>query len=530
MPIRARFSPYASEWASTSYVRSAFYIAKDLTSSRLPQSAFEYEAVLKLAIERGELNRNRIAQVPDEKWWRKLCAAAGDKVTSRYGGHLLRDRIAHFLMNRLILEDTWAYRQDEIKKHVVKEPIYIIGNLRSNKHMAAHIYARGGYTMPLRYCDTVFPGVVNEEQRQNAAKKAMKGFRYIHPTMQVCRSFGPLAVDDDIALQMQTPYSLAWGLLHGMPEYLYECIQEDHQPVYEQQRKVLQILQWYRAFGHYSDGVERENQPIDNPADRVIDGEKDELKLEDLPWLIQSPLGILHAKELHSSFPDMKVIWMHRGLNAGVASMCGCLCLHDSMYTGRPPRETTRTEVGEVVLGLFGSGTEHSIDYMSTFPRERMVHWATPDHRRHGMRLMHKTHKKWWPDVMDTFRKIQAINGTTEINQTFRPKNDADLEMYGLHEGMVNEAFRAYIFQFEEFSFDKKYGMEIQDYQPIAGSFHESAWGLMDRPESDRVTSLEQMPTYGTLLQQHSMYKPTEFSMAQRITAKNRSAAALPPK
>jgi hypothetical protein len=528
--IPARFSVYSGEWAANKYVRSAFYIGKELSTRRLPPSAFEYEEVLALAIKRGDLNRNRIANVPDEKWWRKLCKAAGDKVTSRYGGVLLRDRIAHFLQNRLLLEDTWHYRQDEIMKEVIKEPIFIIGNPRSNKHFAAHIYCRGGYTMPLRYCDTMFCGIPNEEQRQKAAKDAIRGFRWIHPTMQSVRApINALAVDDDIALQLQSPQSLAWGLLHGLPEYLYECIQEDQTPVYEHSKKVLQVLSWYRTCGQYSDGVRRENVPIDNPVDRVIDGLKDELKHDELPWLIHSPLGILNMRELHGCYPDMRVIWMHRALNASVASMCSAVCLHDCMYTGKPPRETVRTEVGEMVLGLFGSGSEHAIDYMGTFPRDRMVHWGFAEHRRHGIRLTQKTHVRWWKDTMDTFRKFQAINGSTEMFQTFRPRNDADLEMFGLHEGMVNDSFRAYVFQFEEYCFDKKYGMEIQEYQPVAGTFHESAYGLLDRNSVDRVTSLEQMPLSGHLLQAYSANKPVEYAFS-RPTPKNTTLQSLPPK
>jgi hypothetical protein len=535
-----RFSPFTPEFAANHFRKPVAYMVKSAMCKRLGPAAFEYDTILRAAIEKGDLNRNRITSIPDEKWWRKLCKHASEKPTSRYGGHLLRDRITHFLSNRLLMQEIRETRKQDIEKETIKEPILLIGMPRSHKHMAAHMYARGGYTFPLRFRDSMFIGIPNEEKRLAAAEEHLRGWTYIMPSMQTVRPWRADQADDDIALQLQVPYSLGWGLLHGMSDFLYECIQEDQLPVYGHVKDCLQVLQFYRTAGENTDGVEFENIPIENPADQAMDGDKNEVDLHEMPWVVHSPFGILHTEQLHQTFPDMKVIWMHRAIKQSVQAMAGCVCMHDSMYTGAQMRETGRVEVGEMVLGLFSSGVEHAVDYMGTFPRSRMVHWSNREFERSGMRLLEKTHQFWWPDLYDTFRKHQTISGMTEIRQTFRPKHDADLEMFGLHEGMVNDAFRAYVFQFEEFAFEAKYGTIIQEYQPIAGTLDESKWGLFDRGDgvTDRVTSLEQMPLGGHLLQKQSMFKPTEYVMS-RPRAHNgtegqvqlpANLAALPPK
>eukprot|EP00672_Neobodo_designis_P001135 CAMPEP_0174855328 /NCGR_PEP_ID=MMETSP1114-20130205/33015_1 /TAXON_ID=312471 /ORGANISM="Neobodo designis, Strain CCAP 1951/1" /LENGTH=541 /DNA_ID=CAMNT_0016090065 /DNA_START=56 /DNA_END=1681 /DNA_ORIENTATION=+ len=535
-----RFSPFTPEFAPNDFRPTVWYNLKCATHRRLMPSAFDYDTILRRAIEKGDLNRNRIESIPDEKWWRKLCKAAADKPTSRYGGHLLRDRITHFLANRLLVDEIRNTRKQDIEKETIKEPIFIIGMPRSQKHMVAHMYARGGYTFPLRFRDSMFIGIPNEEKRIAAGREYLKGYRYLFPSMQIARPFRHDQADDDTALQLQVPYSLGWGMLHGMSDYLYECIQEDHQPVYDHVRDCLQVLQFYRTVGENTDGVEFEKTTIDNPMDKAIDGDKNEVDLHEMPWVVHSPLGILHTQQLHKTFDDMKVIWTHRAVKQSVQSLASALCMHDSMYTGRQMRETGRVEMGEIVLGLFSSGVEHAVDYMGTFPKERMVHWSNRDIERSGMRLFEKTHEKWWPDLYDTFRKWQTVNGMTEIRQTFRPKNDTEIEMFGLHEGMLNDSFRAYIFQFEEYAFESKYGTLIQEYQPIAGTLDESKWGLFDRGDGamDRVTSLEQMPIAGHLLQRQSMFRPAEYVMSRPRAHSGTDAqqqlppnlAALPPK
>lgn len=504
------------EWAAQGFKRSPVYVVRDLTHRELGAAAFDFETILAEAIRRGELNRNRICEIPDREWWVKLCKAASEKPYGRYGGHLLRDRIIHFLSQRLLIEETYANRKDEIDKEQVVEPIFVTGLPRCNGHMAAHMYYRSGYVLPLRCADTLFPSIINETDRRKTAAAYMKGFRETHPQMQTVRKFGSELFDDDIALQLQVPFSIAWGLMHGLPNHLYECIHTDQKPVWQHELKLMKIFSWYRRCGQWTDGVEREVLEIDNPVNHTVDGRKDNLKR--LPWLIHSPFSILNFSLVHEQFPDMRAIWMHRALNQCVPSLISCLCLHNSMYTGRAPTEADRCEMGEVAVGLFGSGSEQAIDYCATFPYERMVHWSNRDTTRSGTRLLEKTHAVFFRHTtgdMDSFRRRQSISGKSEYHEFFKPHHDAELDQFSLHEGMINDVFRAYVFQFEQFAFEKKYGTEIQNYQPIADGVDQSSYGLKGRGEEDRVTSLEQMPTMGHLMQQPNSMRPEEYAMAR---------------
>lgn len=502
---------YKSEVAITSYSRPWAYTFKDASTRRLGDDAFDYDNVVKEAIAAVDINRNRMASVPDERWWRKLCKALQERPRSNYGARLLHNRVVRALSSRLILEEHWHNFKAEIEKEIVADPIFVVGLPRSGGTMATHIYGRSGYVQPLRVCDTTYPGVINERERISMTKETLRNHFWMNHPMQTVRAcIDAEYMDDDIQLHLHTPYSIAWGLMHNMPDYLYESLQEDQGPVFEHLKRTLQTFQWYRRCGHFPDYVKREVTEIDNAQNHVADGRKDNLGY--LPFIVHSPLSILTMQRLHESFPDMRVIWCHRGLEGCVSSLCSCLCWHDTQYTGHRPSEAARSTIGEMVVGLFGSGSEQSIDYMSDFSFERMVHWHNLDLQRSGVRLFEKTNDGWLGNT-DIFRKKQAINGMVEFQQQFKPHHDATLDMFSLHEGILNEQFRAYIFQFEEYAFEKKFPLEIQDYQPMAETIDTSVMGLLDQAQSERTTSMHGMPVAGHLLQVPRAFKPQGYAV-----------------
>lgn len=440
---------------------------------KLTVDDFAFERVLTDAVALAQIPHPQI--VPDSDWWIRLCRACGEKSCSHLGSVELRQKLVHSLSQRLAVEEMFRLNGHEIEKEVVSEPYFVIGLPRSSGHYVTHIMSRSGLFLSPRMRDTYAPSLVLESERETSFNLFSSRFRRMYPDFRCVRVLENDVVDDDLSLNLHTPFSYAWGLLHGLDEYLLTCIQEDQRPVFEYTKRILQLFQWYRRCGHYSDGVKLEFNTIDNALELQQSGPKP--VLTKMPWIVHSPLALLNSSTLHTVFPDMNIIWVHRALASCVPSLCSALSIHNTLYTGKKPTETALAQTGEKVLGIFGSGTENAIDYFSSFDPKRMVHISNRDANRHGARLMVKTMTHFNLEI-DRHRRIQGINGQVEYQGTTRPLHDSQLQYFGLNEGVIGHVFGAYINQFEEFAFEKKFGIKVQDYQSLTSTNEEQ---LMSR-------------------------------------------------
>ena len=413
--------------------------------------------------------------VPDYEWWVKLVDACKKKRGSSYGMWHLRRKVVHFLGQRLACEEQFKANRGAIfgevdsisasgtsSTHAVEKPIFIVGFPRSQGHMAAHMLGRSGFVVSPTMKDTTFPGTLNSGARSSNYASEMRFHQFNFPQTRVLRNvIGPDMPDDDIALQLMVPYSFAWGLLHGLDEFLMDSIQVSQAGVYEHIRKVLLLFQWYKRCGHFRDNVSLEVTPLDNIVQIQREGPK--ATLTEQPWVVHSPLAILSMPELHASFGDMRILWFHRGISASIASLCSSIAVHQSIYTGTAPTETQLARIGEKVCGMFGSGSEAAVEYMASFPRDRMLHMAQIDFNRHATRMiLHTLHYFGFP-YTDRFRKQQTISGQVEYQSAAnisRPHHECRLGFFGLHEGLIHEVFSGYIHQFEPFAFYDTVGIQ----------------------------------------------------------------------
>lgn len=445
-------------------------------AKRPQSSSFDIEHILKDATARAQVPTVDVKHLPDGEWWSRLSRACGEKVCSPYGHTMLREKLVRVLSERLMVNELFRLHGSEIEKESIHEPFLVLGMPRSGGHLATHMLARSGLFLSPRMRDTTFPSLIREEERDSAFRRLAKRHERTQIDFRTVRRLVPDMVDDDTSLHLLTPYSYAWGLLHGLDEYLLNCIQEDQTKVYAFTKQMLQMFQWYRRCGHFSDCVSQEHNQINNAIEIQRNGEK--LHLSRQPWILHSPLGILNTAALHTTFPDMNVIWVHRALAKCIPSFCSALAIHNSMYTGKAPSETTLAQIGEKVVGMFGSGTDQTVDYFADFPKQRMVHWANRDLNRHGVRLMMKTMEHFRLEI-DRHRKVQGINAFTEFQSMSRPLHDAELRYFALHEGVVGQMFETYIHQFEEFAFEPKHGMLVQNYEQLTAAHEQTLTGKL---------------------------------------------------
>ncbi|ORC86275.1 putative phosphatidylinositol 3-kinase [Trypanosoma theileri] len=481
----------------------------DRFTSKLSDESFLLDAVLNDACKRANLSiPTSVELIPDFKWWKKLCFACGERPsTSKYGRSLLRQRLVWALSERLAIDEVFRLNGHEIEKEKVIEPIIIIGLPRSNGHQAAHVLSRSGLFVALKQCDTLSPSLLLDIDRQSAFYRQFRWFNQISPDFRCVRVLNSNQIDDDISLQLMSPQSYAWGLLCGLDGYLLECLQEDQTEVYRNLKRIYQLFQWYKRCGHFSENVLQEINPINNPIEEQKYGEKSSLLRTQ--WLIFSPFALLSIESIHEIFPDMRIIWVHRALSQCLPSLCSSLAIHNSIYSGKTPTDSQLLTIGDKVLGIFGSGTEYSIDYLANFDKSRMVHWSNRDVKRHTTRLATKTLQYFGIEV-DRYRRMQMIDGQTEYVDTFRPLHDAQMPYFGLHDGVIGDVFQSYIHQFEEFAYEKKFGVTVENYQPLAAPADQQSLGSLQikgGDESSYPSLAEGQPIVGHFLQEGKGFK-----------------------
>lgn len=480
----------------------------DRFAGSISSESFSFESVLEDACRRANVAVSAApSSIADIKWWRKLCTACGNKTSaSRCGLAMLRQRLVRALSERLATEEVFRLNGYEIGKEIVDEPVVVLGLPRCNGHQAAHVLSRSGFFLAFKQCDTISPSLLLDVERHDAFQREFRWFKSLYPDFCCVRTVNPGQIDDDLTLQLMCPQSYAWGLLHGLDEYLLECLQEDQTPVYEHIKRMCQLFQWYKRCGHFSECVSQEVSPINNVIEEQKYGTKNPLTRT--RWLIFSPLALLSIESLCEVFPDVKIIWVHRALSQCIPSLCSALALHNSLYTGKPPSDTQLVTMGDKVLGMFGSGTEHAIDFLASFEKSRMVHWSNRDLKRHTTRLATKTLQHYGIEV-DRYRKMQMINGQTEYTEVFRPLHDSQMRYFGLHDGIIGEVFERYIYQFEEFAFERKYGVTVEEYQPLAAASEQQSLGSMrvNSGENSLPSFTDDQPMTGHFLQEGKGFK-----------------------
>ncbi|EPY20255.1 sulfotransferase [Strigomonas culicis] len=467
--------------------------AANLLTRRPTAESFLMENVLK---DSCHIANVEIPSEPDKtiehyRWWNKLCRACGEKNMTAYGAARLRSRLINALSQRLAIDELYRLNGNEIERERIEEPLVVMGLPRSNGHFAAHVLSHTGLFLAAKQCDTLTPSMLHESDRVDRFRRQFFGFPYLHPDFLCVRVPQATQIDDDLTLHLLTPQSLAWGLLHGLDTHLLECIEEDQTPVYAQLKRTLKLLQWYHRCGHLTTPVAKEYEPIENPMETQKYGTKPAVARAQ--WVLHSPLAILSTDALNETFPDLRAIWVHRALAQCIPSLCSSLCLHNALYTGKPPTDAQLALTGEKVLGLFGSGTQYAIDYYGGFDQKRrMVHWSNRDVKRHASRLAGKTLAHFGIDL-DRYRRMQMINGQTAYGENARPLHDSQMPYFALHEGLIGDVFKDYIYQFEEFAFEKRFGVHIQEYESIAGSSDNVNMGALRIGSSDhgKLGSLE---------------------------------------
>ncbi|MEE4661230.1 MAG: sulfotransferase [Halieaceae bacterium] len=371
---------------------------------------FHPEALIEQAMESTELND--FGDLPVHPGLEALCETYDRNVRDEAGRAKCRERLVNLLSVRLRLErafkDIPAYAREEITA-----PLFVTGLPRSGTSALINLLAQAPENRGLLQWEVQFPdpwpGLQpgQEDPRYGYLVKALEEnqdpeFKKIH------------YVDADTPEECCMIHSFA---LHGvqlgfeimLEPYRSWFLQQDLKPLYEYQKKMLQLLNWR------------------NPGQR---------------WVLKAPAHMWAVDTILEVFPDAHFVWCHREPVAVTASINSLNRQVMRMYVG-DDSHFPKGQIGHAVMEWYAQSLERGLAARAAAPAQRFVDCSQEEIAGAPMAVIEKIYSGFeWP-LTDAARS--AFQAYVDANPKGKHgKHEYDLASYGLSEEEVRRRFAFY--------------------------------------------------------------------------------------
>ena len=205
--------------------------------------------------------------------------------------HVLRDRL---------LTQMWFARHPEILARPLRNPVVIVGPMRSGTTRLQRLLASDRRFGFLRSFETISPvprpgfeAVMNGAEhdfRPVLAKRIMAVARLANPRALSIHPTGPYEPEEELGLLVAS----MWGMKHEaqwhVPSYGRWCEGQDATPAYRHMANLLRLIGWSQQSSSLR------------------------------PWILKTPQHMLDLPALMEVFPDARLIFTHRDPRSFVAS------------------------------------------------------------------------------------------------------------------------------------------------------------------------------------------------------------------
>ncbi len=214
------------------------------------------------------------------------------------GRWIVRRYLVNLLRSRALAMRAWD-RDPHIVQAPVNRPVVIVGLPRTGTTLLYNLLAGDPNSRPLMAWESLLPGFAGRSKTRRTVRLlrfAVPELHAIHPL----RASGPEECTWLMAHSFVSPVFLMGAYLDSYRQWLWSLSASELCPGYELYRRLLQLLQWRRGGGR---------------------------------WLLKSPSHLLALDVLMSTFPDARVIYLHRDLRQAIPSGCSLFAVTHSHFT-----------------------------------------------------------------------------------------------------------------------------------------------------------------------------------------------------
>ncbi|MED5205543.1 MAG: sulfotransferase, partial [Pseudomonadota bacterium] len=266
--------------------------------------------------------------------------AAGDFSAMKQFHHVLRDRL---------YAQMWFKRHPEILARPLKNPVVIVGPMRSGTTRLHRLLASDHRFAHLRSFETISPvprpefedvlAGEKEDFRPKLAARIMKVARLANPRTLSIHPTGPYEPEEELGLLVASMGSMKHDAQWHVPSYAQWCEGENPVEAYRHMANLLRLIGWSQQ----------------------------ESSLR--PWILKTPQHMLDLPALLEVFPDARLIFTHRDPKQVVGSAASLAWNQTIIYSDHnDPAQTGRQWLGKTATMI-----ERMRAARDAIPRDRMI-------------------------------------------------------------------------------------------------------------------------------------------------------------
>jgi hypothetical protein len=266
--------------------------------------------------------------------------AAGEFSAMKMFHHVLRDRL---------YSQMWFKRRPEILARPLKNPVVIVGPMRSGTTRLHRLLAADQRFAHLRSFETISPvprpefeqvlAGEAEDFRPKLAARILKVARLANPRTLSIHPTGAYEPEEELGLVAASMYGMKWEAQWNVPSYAEWCHEESAIPAYRHMANLLRLIGWSQQ----------------------------ESSLR--PWILKTPQHMLDLPALLEVFPDARLIFTHRDPKQVVGSAASLAWNQTIIYSDHnDPAQTGRDWLGKTATMVARMRAARD-----AIPRERMI-------------------------------------------------------------------------------------------------------------------------------------------------------------
>lgn len=242
----------------------------------------------------AKANRRSAERQDDSDWRARLDLLAHD-LEAHAGLTPLGRTIAHGQLVAAIAQRSRAQalwrKQPEILGLAIERPIFIVGQMRSGTTRIQRLLASDARLTWTRFYESWRPlPTLAVDDRLPRAALALAAMRWLNPGFAAIHPTRATAPDEEFGLHNVSLFGATFEAQWRVPGFAAHCEAMDARPVYREFKALLQTLAWLRP--------ERRGRP----------------------WVLKLPQFMQDLPAILETFPDARLICLHRDPAAVVAS------------------------------------------------------------------------------------------------------------------------------------------------------------------------------------------------------------------
>ena len=335
--------------------------------------------------------------------------AAGEFSATKMFHHVLRDRL---------YTQMWFGRHPEILARPLKNPVVIVGPMRSGTTRLHRLLAADQRFAHLRSFETISPvprpefeqvlAGEAEDFRPKLAARILKVARLANPRTLSIHPTGAYEPEEELGLVAASMYGMKWEAQWNVPSYAEWCHEESAIPAYRHMANLLRLIGWSQQ----------------------------ESSLR--PWILKTPQHMLDLPALLEVFPDARLIFTHRDPKQVVGSAASLAWNQTIIYSDHnDPAQTGRDWLGKTATMIARMRAARD-----AIPREKMIDVQYEDMETDWRGTMERVYR-----FLDLEMEPAVAGMEDYLDRSARLKRHPhrySLAEFGLREDEVNERFADY--------------------------------------------------------------------------------------